>query len=219
MQEGSPEIPCAHNPASGPLPPRVWCRNAAASTRRRRADGPRDVESTPPRLSRCRDDATRPGPASRREWRRARRSWLRDACRADRARRRAATPPPVPKAIRAVVPAGTTIRWRSANTGSRTVPAVLDRRRPSTTASGALTSRPRPRKRARSVPNSSLARAQRLRYDGMLSRPNVGFVGGALSAHRERRVQLGDILRLHEELQKGPDEPRRRQAGRGTSSE
>jgi hypothetical protein len=37
----------------------------------------------------------------------------------------------------------------------------------------------------------------------MLGRPNVGFVGCALPARREERVQFGDILRLHEELQKG----------------
>ncbi len=37
----------------------------------------------------------------------------------------------------------------------------------------------------------------------MLGRPNVGFVGCALAARREQRVQFGDILGLHEELQKG----------------
>ena len=127
------------------------------------------------------------------------RSWLRGACRAGRARPRATSRRLSKKQCVRSLPAGTLIRYRSANTGSKTFPRYRTTAAPSITARGDLISRPRPRKRARSVSNSGSPNSGAFE-DRVVGRPDVRLIGRAFATRCEERVALRDVFRLNEKL-------------------
>ena len=205
--------------AGNAVRPQRRCVRRAAANRvrgrpqrrhRRRGCGRRAAETGSLRRRRCRGDAAAPAPVSRPGSPRARRRWRRDACRPGRAPRRA-TPRPRPEGRRTRRARRDAHAAAQAKIGSSTVPAVFERGRPSSTATGSRISRPRPRKRARSVSNSAVADDLAFHHRKM-RRPDFRLVWRAAPARGQERAELRQGTRSARTAWRTPDAPRRRPA-------
>ena len=207
----SPEMPCAQS-AAGPPPPR---RMASDDGRSRRIGVEHVARETLKQARLVGIDAEmaqlhlRLGPRQR--GRALEGSWRRDACRRGPAHRRGTMRRPSRRRCAPSRPAATRTRRRSAKTGSRTVPTVLESGRPSITAIGARASRPRPRKRARSVSISgspTVSPSTTARCAAQIS----GSAGRPAAPRRQDGADLGVDIRFARRAWRRPGAPRRRRA-------
>ena len=109
----------------------------------------------------------------------------------------------VQNATRAVAPGGMRTRRRRLKIGSSTVPTVLESGRPSITEIGVRMLAPAPEEARPVGLELHVARRVSPSHDGEVRRPDLGLAGRAPPPRRQQRADVGDELRLHEQLGEG----------------